>query len=117
MIKVLCESPYNLPQITRVTLAIPEIGREWHQRLGDNGNPTTGPRWAWLSPLARGKTFFNTSDPRTRLYTFYVEVPLEHVDQSKISITPELLTGYTLVNFDFPDVMLSSYRVEPRPYR
>ena len=114
---VLCESPRDLPQTTRVTLSIPQIGREWHQQLRDYGNPSTGPHWAWLSPLDRANTFFNISDPRTRLYQYYVEVPLEHVDQAKIGITPEILNGYSIVNFDFPDVPLSSYHAEPRTYR
>ena len=77
MIKVLCESPSTLPQVTRVTLAITGIGRQWHGRLGNFGNPTSVPQWAWLSPLDRAKTFFNISDPRTRRYPYYMEVPLD----------------------------------------
>jgi hypothetical protein len=117
MIKVLCESPSIMPGVIRVALAIAGIARQWNGRLGNFGNPTSGPQWAWLSPLDRAKTFFNISDPRARRYPYYMEVPLEHLAEAKISITPEVPTGYTMVDFDFPDVALADNRVRPQSER
>jgi hypothetical protein len=117
MIKVLCESPSTLPGAIRVTVEIAAIGRQWNGRLGNFGNPTSGPQWPWLSPLDRAKTFFNISDPRMRRYPYYMEVPLEHLAAAKISITPEVPTGYNVVDFDFPDVALADNRVRPASER
>jgi hypothetical protein len=116
-IKVLCESPSDIPAAVRVTLWTPEDGRRFTSRLGAFGNPTTGPQTAWLSPLDRGKTFFNLSDPKYRRYPVTVEVPMEHLANARIAVTPEFVTGYSVVNFDFPDIPLSKYWIEPRKLR
>jgi hypothetical protein len=116
-VKVLCESPSQLPRTTSATLAVPRVGREWQQRLGDSFNFAIGPRWAWLSPLDRGKTFFPISDPGTRRETYAMEVPLEYLDKARIGITPEIATGYTLVDFDFRDVTPANYHVPPPSWR
>ncbi len=68
----------------------------------------------WLSPLDRGKTFFNLSDPKYRVYMSPFEVPMEHLTNARIGVTPEFVTRYSVVNFDLPDVLLSKYLVEPR---
>ena len=46
-----------------------------------------------------------------------MEVPLEHLDEGKIAITPEIPTGYTVVDFSFADITLSNYVARPIPYR
>ena len=112
-VKVLCESPALLPQTVHVNLAIPGQDHEWNSRLGDLANLAGGPRWAWLSPLDRGKTFFPTSDPSTRRYNYYMEVPQEHLDKARISLMPEIPTAYSVINFDFPAVTLSTYYLVP----
>jgi hypothetical protein len=116
-VKVLCESPADIPPAVRVTLWTPEDGRRFPSSLGAYGNPTTAPQAAWLSPLDRGKTFFNLSDPKYRRYPITVEVPMEHLANARIAITPEFATGYSIVDFDFPDLPLSQYWVEPRRFR
>ena len=116
-VKVLCESPSNIPTVVRVTLWTPEDGRRFRSRLGAYGNPVTGPQTAWLSPLDRGKTFFNLSDPKYRQYPVPLEVPMEHLANARIAVTPEFVTGYSVVNFDLPDVPLSKYWIEPRKVR
>ena len=97
-----------------------EDGREYHSLLG-YGNLPTGLQTAWLSPLDRCDTLFELSDPKYRLsdpeygrYPFPVKVPMEYLANARIAVTPEFVTGYAVVNFDFPDVLLSKYLVEPR---
>jgi hypothetical protein len=114
MVKILCESPSQLPRETRLTISIPGTLPDWYQRLGESETFSFNeghPRWAWLSPLDRGKTFVHTSDPRTRQFSYQLEIPLEHIDRARIGITPEMTTGYTVVDFDFRDVSLSDYYV------
>jgi hypothetical protein len=115
-VKVLCESPSSLPP-ARVTLAIPRIGREWQELQGASYSIIIGSYQAWLSPLDRAKASFPVSDPRTRREVYSMEVPLEYLDQAKIGITPEIATGYALVDFDFRDVSLFTYEVSPQTWR
>jgi hypothetical protein len=112
-IKVLCESPSGIPPVVRVMAWTREDGRGYPSRLGSYGNPTTGPQTAWLSPLDRGKTFFNLSDPKYRLYAMTLEVPMEHLANARIAVTPEFVTGYSVVNFDLPDIPLGKYWMDP----
>lgn len=113
-IKVLCESPGGIPPDVHVAAWTQEDGRRYPSRLGDFGNPANGPQLAWLSPLNRSKTFFNLSDPAYRRYPITVEVPMEYLDHARIAVTPELPTGYAVVNFDLGEVALSKYWVEPQ---
>lgn len=113
-VKVLCESPSDIPAVVRVTVWTPEDGRRYPSRLGNYGNPTFGPNTAWLSPLDRGKTFFNLSDPKYRRYPITFEVPMEHLANARIGVTPEFVTGHSVLNFDLPDISLSKYWIEPR---
>jgi hypothetical protein len=111
MINVLCESPSPLPRTAYVTLAIPGIRREWNEWLRDTRAQVSGPQWAWLSPLNRARTFFNTADSRTTIYKFGLEVPLEQIGKAKISVTPEIPAGSSLVDFDLPDLPLAPNRI------
>ncbi len=112
-VKVLCESSSDIPSVVRVTMWTQEDGRRFPSRLGNYGNPATSPQTAWLSPLDRGKTFFNLSDPKYRLHASFMEVPMEHLGNARIGVTPEFVTGYSVVNFDLRDIPLSKYWIEP----
>ena len=112
-VKVLCESPSGLPSVVRVTVWTREDGPTFPGWLGNYGNAAPGPQMAWLSPLDRGKTFFNLSDPQDRYYAIPTEVPEEHIANARIAVTPEVVTGYSVVRFDLPDVPLSKYWIEP----
>ncbi len=83
------------------------------QHLGGSANLTEGPHWAWLSPLDRAKSFVPISDPRTRQYNYSLEVPLEYIDKARIGITPEIPTGYTIIDFDLRDVALNDFYIHP----
>lgn len=112
-IKVLCESPAGIPPVVRVSAWTPQDGRRYYSRLGDYGNPTSGPQMAWLSPLDRSKTFFNLSDPQYRTHPG-PEVPMEYLDHARIAVTPEYVTGYSVADFDFANVSLSQFRLPAR---
>jgi hypothetical protein len=103
--------------VSLVALWTPEDGRQFRSRLGDCGNPTNGPQASWLSPLDRGKIFFNLSDPQYRRHPISMEAPMEHLANARIAITPEFATEYSMVNFDFSDLPLSKYWIEPRTVR
>ena len=120
IVEVLCESPSDIPSVVWVTMWTREDGREYRSRLVNYGNLPTGAQTAWLSPLNRCETPFELSDPkyrlldpRYRLYPFRM-VPMEYLANARIAVRPEFVTGYAVVDFDFPDVLLSKYSIEPR---
>ena len=117
-LKVLCESPSDMPSVVRVMLWTPEdrVKSASPPRLGIYGNYSGGPQVSWLSPLDRGMTSFGLSDPRYRRRSNFGGVPMERLGHARIGVIPEVVTGYSVTNFDIPDVSLSKYWVEPRTY-
>ena len=119
-VDVLCESPSDIPSVVFVTVWTREDGREYRSALVSYGNLPTGLQTGWLSPLDRCETLFELSDPKYRvldqeyrLYPF-LKVPMEYLANARIAVRPEFVTGYAVVDFDFPDVLLSKYLIEPR---
>jgi hypothetical protein len=119
-VNVVCESPSDIPPAVRAIAWTREDGQRYQWALVNYGNLPTGLRTAWLSPLNRCETSIELSDPKYRLsdpeygrYPF-LKVPMEYLANARIAVTPEFVTGYAVVNFDFPDVVLSKYWVEPR---
>ena len=39
---------------------------------------------------------------------------MEHLANARIGVTPEFVTGHSVLNFDLPDISLSKYWIEPR---
>jgi len=122
-VEVVCQSPSDIPPATRAIAWTREDGQSYHWAMNNYGNLPTGLRTAWLSPLNRCETSIQTSDPKYRLsdpeygrYPF-LKVPMEYLANARIAVMPEFVTGYAVVNFDFPDVVLSKYWVEPRKVR
>ena len=110
MLKVLCESPYAIPALTRVRLWRPETGRVWDHRLGDGGTPVSGPRESWLSPLNRMNTHFQLAPAAAANgYGQQWLVPRDALANGKLAITPYPTTAWAVVDFDFPDITLSDY--------
>jgi hypothetical protein len=112
MLKVQCESPSAIPIPTRVRLWDPQSGREWKQALGDSAPGVTGPRGTWLSALDRRQTFFHLAESPRGMGSQWV-VPTSALAASKIAITPEIVTGYSVLRYNFRDVVLSRYVVQP----
>ena len=120
LVEVRCESPSLIPSVVHVTMWTRENGHEYGSALLNNNLLPTGLQIPWLSPLNRCETHFELSDPKYRLsdenfrrYPF-LKVPMEYLANAMIAVRPEFVTGYAVVNFDFPDVLLSKYLVEPR---
>src|ERR1017187_9151805 len=118
-VEVRCESPSDIPSVVLGTMWTREDGQRYHSALVNHNFPT-GLQTAWLSPLDRCEALFELSDPKYRLsdqvyrqYPF-LKVPMEYLANARIAVTPEFVTGYAVVDFDFPDVLLSKYLIEPR---
>jgi hypothetical protein len=111
-LKVECESPSAIPLPTRVRLWHPETGRDWNEKMGSSAPFAAGPRSTWLEALDRRQTFFRLVEvPRQRDSPFYV--PRTALATARIAITPEIVTGYSILKFDLKDVTLSQYFVPP----
>jgi hypothetical protein len=110
MLKVLCESPRELPAAW-ITLRHEPSGRVWRESLNSAVTYSPGPHETWLSPLHRGQTFFRLTradgaEPGSRWL-----VPASYLWSARVAITPEIVTGHALARLDFPDVTLSSWLV------
>jgi len=63
-----------------------------------------GPHDTWLSPLQRGQTFFRLTNTTPGSQW---EMPREYVAGARVAITPEVVTGHALTNFEFNGVTLT----------
>jgi hypothetical protein len=112
MLKVLCESPAEVPLYTWVRLWDPETGQDWQGHLGDSSTYFPGPRQDWLSPLNRRQKFFRLATDPSGPGSQWL-VPRDVVPRARIAITPEETTGYSIMTYDLEDVRLSDYVVPP----
>jgi hypothetical protein len=110
MLKVLCESPSEIPIGTRVTVWHPESGKEWTQALGDSRPYLRGPGSTWLSPLQRSMTYFNLdfSDRGEKRL-----IPMSALATAKISIAPIRITGYAVLRYRMEGISLDEYVAPP----
>ena len=103
MLKILCESPSDVPR-TLITLRAPRPARnEGKKALGDSTTFFRGPRGAWLSPLNRRETFFHLGDGPRGLGT-QCQVPAAVLDAARITVQPEPFIGYAAVVSRFEGV-------------
>ena len=111
-LKVECESPETMPQV-RVRLWHPDSGEEWKSGVGRFGTFTSGPRMTWLSPLDRRQTVFTLTNLVHRGAGSRHLVPAGYITTAKVALTPEEVIGYSLLHYEFPDLSLGSYVVQP----
>jgi hypothetical protein len=112
LLKVKCESPDPIPTPTRVRMWDPQTGRDWNASLGDSAPYAGGPRWTWLTALDRRQTFFHLAgDPKGPGSQWVV--PRSVVPAAKIAITPEIVTGYSVLKYRLTGIKLSRYWVAP----
>jgi len=110
LLKVLCESPREIPAAS-LNLRHDASGRELRDRLNSSMRITLGPHEAWLSPLHRGQTYFRLTDQVVLMPGGQWMFPLSYVAASHVSITPEVVTGKALVDFDFGEADLTAWRI------
>jgi len=108
LLKVLCESPRDIPAAS-LTLRHDASGRELRDRLNSSRRISPGPHDSWLSPLHRGQTFFRLTDRLEVIPGAQWIFPRTFVASSHISVTPEIVTGKALVDFDFGEVDLTAW--------
>lgn len=107
IVKVLCESPRVMPAAS-VVLRHEALGRDWREGLNSSITYSPGPHDTWLSPLQRGQVYFRlTNNVETGPGSQWL-VPKEYVPALRVSITPEIATGYALAPFEFKDIDLSA---------
>jgi len=112
MLKVLCESPRSLPQIS-VTLRHEPSGETWSERVNSSFTYRPGPNRAWLSPLHRAQSFFQLTDTIERVPGSRWTVPARYLPSSRVEITPEIVVGHAASHFDFGEVPLTRWLAEP----
>jgi len=114
-LKVVCESPAGVPRFTAVRLTSQADGREWRGRwLGDASVSVPGPRQAWLSPVERQDAFFRASERDWKAPGGQWLIPRTLIGSLKIGVTPDIDTGYAVVDYDLTDVPLSRFVLPPR---
>jgi hypothetical protein len=110
MLKVLCESPRDLPAAS-ITLRHEPSGREWREGLNSSVTYSPGPHETWLSPLHRGQSFFRVTNSVTSVPGSQWLVPMSYLSSARVEITPEIVSGHALAGFDFGEVTLASWLV------
>jgi hypothetical protein len=113
LLKVECESPSAIPLPTRVRLWDPQTGHDWKAAVGDSAPFSTGPRSTWLAALDRRQTFFLLAEGSGPRWSGYV--PPSVLAEGRIAITPEIVTGYSVLKYRLTSVRLSQYWVQPFP--
>ena len=71
------------------------------------GSSGPGPQTTWLSPLNRRQTSFNLTNDARQVPGNRWQVPAPFLSSARIEITPEEITGYSVVHFDFADALLA----------
>jgi hypothetical protein len=115
LIRVDCESPSEIPIPTFVRLIDTKTRRDWRALLGDSGTVMPYPRLTWLSPVNRRSTFFHvsTQDLSEREGSKWL-VPEQVISTAEIEITPQPLSGCTVVNYELKDVPLNRFQIATR---
>ena len=114
MLKVLCESPRELPAASIVLRHEPS-GREWREGLNSAVTYSPGPHETWLSPLHRGQSFFRLTNSVTSVPGSQWLVPISYLSSARVEITPEIVTGHALTDFDLGEATLVSWLVPRQP--
>ncbi len=115
-VKFECESPDEIPPYIWTELAVPGPLPNWKQLLGDSGTFAPYASETWLSPLNRRQTFISNyiNSFRGGLLSERLASP-EALANSKVTVTPEFVTGYSLVNFELKNARLSDYTYMESP--
>jgi hypothetical protein len=117
LLKVLCESAGGDGIYARVELASPggeaNLAYGTRRPFGNFSPDIAGPRLTWLSPVDRWQTSFQITDNPSNAPGSQWLIPRSALPNLEIVITPELITGYQIVDYRFPDLDLKDYVVKP----
>lgn len=113
MLKVLCESPREIPLFTGVRLSSPAAAQDWNQRLGDSAPGPPGPPGTWLSPLERRETYFYLTDRAVTRPSY--SVPRSALSGATLSFNFQKLTGRVIVDYELQNLTTKDYADKAPP--
>ena len=116
LLKVVCESPSDIPILAQVKLVEAAGGREWNQKLGDSIPGMDHPIQTWLSPLHRRETFFHVVAGAPRGEGSQRLVPESVLTTAKIGLASQEETGCATVRYEFRDVQIQDFAVKEPKY-
>jgi hypothetical protein len=99
MIKVPCESPSTLPQVTRVTLPSQGSGANGTGDVRNSATPER-PQWAWLTVGSSEDLLQHLGSPDAAVPVLHGSAT-EHPTKRRLP-SPRDPDGYTVVDFEFP---------------
>jgi hypothetical protein len=111
-VRVICESPLDIPLLTRVSLVLTDTGTEKRQHMGANMPYITYPNSTWLSPLNRRQTFVMITDARRTAEGSRWLVFQDHVADTTVEMAAEQESGCVIVNYQLRDLALRDFRVK-----
>jgi len=109
LLKVLCESTRSLPAAS-VQLRHDASQRVWPGGLNAAQTHAPGPNRIWLSPIYRGQAFFRLTNSIETAPSAQWLVPASYVTTARVEVTPRVVTGRALAQFEFANVVLSRLR-------
>jgi hypothetical protein len=107
MLKVVCESPFDLPS-TRVKLLHPGSEKVWNRALMRYAAVT------WLSPLNRSQAFFHVVG-EARDEDLKWAVPRDFVPEAEIELVATEHTGCAILTYEMRDLDLQEFEVKRVP--
>ena len=109
MVKFECESPGEIPPYTMAELAMPSLLPNWKHQLGDTYRMLPYVNETWLSPLNRQETFFDLTYPVRGNGLLPLTPTAEDLGRRRVTVTPEDIAGYVLVDFEAKDIRLGDF--------
>jgi hypothetical protein len=116
LLKVVCESPSDIPVLTPVKLVDAASGSEWNNQLGDSAPVLHYPVQTWLSPLHRRETFFHVVAEAPHGEGSKWLVPESVLSTANVGLVPQEETGCAAVQYEFRDLPIRAFAVREPKY-
>ena len=114
LLKVVCETPGDIPLLTNIRLYDPTTGQEWQHRLGDSYTDVRYPSEDFLSPLTRRQTFFHIVREASNHPGDRWTVPEESVARSQFVLSAFQLAGCRQIEYEIGGVHLRRHIAKVR---
>jgi hypothetical protein len=109
-LKILCESPNEVPAETLVNLIPKGGGQPWAKQFAESSRMIRYSPRNWLSPLYREQARFNLADrPRAEVPGSQWLVPRDVPSQGEIEVVPAVRTGAMVLSYELHDVDLRQF--------